>query len=509
MLKLSNPVISLLSGFFLSLSAPGYDLWIIAWIGLIPLFMILASSKKIKEVLLCSFLYGLGYNILYLWWLASLHPLDWLGLSSLMSIVISIFSLSFVSVYNSVFFVCYSVLYLLVKKISGWPYNKGILKLVINTFLWLVVFNKISSLEVLSGFPWTLIEYSQYENLYLIQIAEYFGSVSISFLIVFFNLLLADILILVFSTEKIGGRYISRTPGETVHLVSGFSFFVILLLLSLTTGAFLFHKNKQSFSKKSKTVCVLQGNMPTKITRGGKMDIEFAEKTYDELIQNSSAELLILPEGALPTVFNDNLNINKWLKNKADGKQSNLISGTYCSENLQTYNCAVAYAQSDKKFSLYKKERLVPFGEFAPFSFLLPPSIKILARNLIGEGFKSGKNQALPLTTLGSVGVNICFEIIFPAIIRKHVLSGATVLVNLSDLSWFSNDIVRKQFLSFAVYRAVENRKWVIIAANSGISVFIEPNGTIKSRSLANSKGTLLDWINPNNKITLYAKYGW
>ena len=82
------------------------------------------------------------------------------------------------------------------------------------------------------------------------------------------------------------------------------------------------------------------------------------------------------------------------------------------------------------------------------------------------------------------------------------------MLINLSDLSWFSNDRLKQQFLSFAVFRAIENRKWLIVASNNGISAFIEPNGKIKSQSLPNNQGVLMDWINPSSKITFYSRYG-
>lgn len=507
--KFPKAVISILAGYFLSLSAPGYDFWFIAWIGLSPLFIIINTSKKIKEIILFTFLFALSYNIPYLSWLFSLHPLNWLGLNNFTSIMISLLALLSVSVYNSLFFAFYSLIHTFIKRISTKPYSQGILKYTISTFLWLIIFNKLSSSRVLLGFPWTLIEYSQYNNLYLIQIAEYFGSISISFLIVFFNLLLTDFLIWLFSIDKISERYIPRSPGELSHLISSFLFFAIILFACLIFGAGSFHKNKQVFTKKSKTICILQGNLPTGVTRGSKMDIDLAKKTYTELIQSNNAELIILPEGALPITFNNNISINTWLKNFIDKKGYDLISGTYCKSGLEIYNCAVNYTQLNKKFSYYKKERLVPFGEYTPFSYLLPPFLRVFSTNLIGEGFKEGKKQPLLVNVSGKTGINICFEIIFPTMIRKHALKGAKILINLSDLSWFSNNNIKKQFLSFGVFRAIENRKCVIIAANSGISAFIEPNGTIKNQSLVNSKGSLLDWVNPNNKITFYTKYGW
>lgn len=498
-------------GFLLSLSAPGYDLWFIAWIGLVPLFIVINKSRKLRETTLYSFLFGFFYNFSYLYWLFSLHPLDWLGFSNTASFFISILALFVVTIYNSLYFIIFAILVFYLKKFSVHPYDKGIPNLLLVTFIWLIVFNKLSACKFLLGFPWTLIEHSQYKNLFLIQIAEYFGGVSVSFLIVFFNLILANFLIWQFSVEKITGRYVSKDPGQIASLVRGFSFIMVLILLSAGSGASLYGANQQKFTKRSQNVSTIQGNLPLKVTRGEKQDINFAKKIYENLISKSTAKLVIFPEGALPTIFNKDLSTQYWLKSISKQKELDIISGTYCREvrNKNLTNCTVLHSLANNKSSYYEKSRLVAFGEFTPFSFLFPNFLKKFASNLIGDGFVEGKENKPIETSLGKVGVNICFELIFPELVRKHVLQGANFLVNVSDLSWFSNDQIKKQFLSFGVFRAIENRKWVIIASNNGISAFIEPSGKIKSQSLSNTQELLTRLINPNNKITFYARYGW
>ena len=499
-----------LSGVLLSFSAPGYDLWFLAWFFLAPLFIIINITKKIQGILFYSFLFGFTYNFGYLHWLFSIHPLSWLGIDNSLSLFISVLSLIIVSGYNALFFVLFSFLYFLVREFSVKPYNSGILNILFVTLLWLIIFNKISISESLLGFPWTLIEYSQYKNLFLIQIAEFCGSLSISFLIVFFNIVLAKTLLWAISVEKIGNRYIRRDSSQSGILISSFLFISVLIIFSLISGVCLYNKNKQKFSKTSQTVCILQGNLPLKVTRGQEMNLNYAKKIYSSLLSKIDAKLIIIPEGALPAIFNNDQDLQRWIKNLSHLKHSDIISGSYCLQDINITNCAVSYSPLTNNFSFYDKERLVPFGEFTPFSVLLPGVLKKLASNLIGDGFKNGdKKQEVISTSIGNAGVNICFELIFPDIIRKHVLSGANFLLNISDLSWFSNDIQKKQFLSFAVFRAIENRKWIAIASNNGISAFIEPSGKIKSQTIPNSKGVLLDWIQPNKKITFYSKYGW
>ena len=500
-------ILILVSGFLLSLSAPGYNLLFIAWCGLAPLFVFIYTSKNVKELVLYSFLFGFTYNLNYLHWIFSLHPLSWLGFSNGFSLFLSIAALFLVSVYNSMFFVLFSLLVFYLRNLSLKPYDRGLIHNVLVTVIWLVVFNKISASKWLLGFPWTLVEYSQYKNLYLIQIAEYFGSISISFILVFLNLLLSQITISLFSIEKISNRYISKSPGEINSIIYGTLLSVIFIFGSSFFGMYLYHKNQEHFTDESKSVCVLQGNLSLGVTRGSKQDIDHAKKIYSKLVKNSNASLVILPEGALPILFNNSPNIQSWLATLSKDKHSDIISGSYCKSGEALTNCAVL--SKENKISYYAKNRLVPFGEFTPCVFILPKFAKRFASNLVGDGFVSGK-ESLPLnTSIGKSGINICFELIFPEIIRKLSLQKADFLVNISDLSWFSNDLIKKQFLSFAVFRAIENRKFVIIAANNGISAFIEPNGRIKSQSLQKTEGVLLDWINPKDKITFYAKYGW
>lgn len=494
-------------GFLLSLSAPGYDLWFLAWIGLVPLFIAISTSKKLIESLLYSFLFGFAYNFCYLHWILSIHPLSWLGFNNTVSLTVSFFSLLVAAFCNSVFFVLFAILVTILKQLSVNPYNKGIPNLVLITFIWLIVFNKISCMEMFLGFPWTLVEYSQYKNLHLIQIAEYLGSISISFLIVFFNLVLANLVLWFFNIEKIGNRNVPKHPGQFGDIVTSFSFILILISLSLIFGVASYKKNQESFSSKSRSISLVQGNLSIKTTRGETLDMMLANKIYGDLIKNTNASLIIAPEAALPTLLNYDLATQSWIKNLSRAKNVDIISGSYCRDENMLTNCAISH--SSNKLFFYEKEILVPFGEYTPYSFLLPRIIKKLASNALSEGFKKGKKNSPLETSIGKAGVSICFEIIFPTLIRKQSLQDAKFLVNLSDLSWFSNSRVRQQFLAFGVFRAIENRKPLVIATNNGISAFIDPIGKIKNQSLPNTQGVLIDWINPSDKITFYAKYGW
>lgn len=497
------------SGFILSLSAPNYGLSIFAWFCLVPLFVVLYTSEDLLEITFCSFLFGFTYNLSYLHWLFSLHPLNWLGLSNSESYIVAISSLIIPSFYNSLYFVIFSLALLFLRLSTSKSSIKNIPILLLTTFFWLIIFNKLGSSKFILGFPWTLIEYSQYKNLFLIQIAEYFGSISIGFLIVFFNLTLANLFIWFFTVEKIGKRYIPKKPGDFGFIISSFLFIVFLIIASNVFGMFAYKQNIQSYSNKSKTISILQGNLPIKATRGKGLDIKFAKKQYSKLLEDNSADLIITPEGSFPTVINEDFQTLNWIKRTSYKKKAGLLVGAYCRKDEELTNCAISLSKNKEKPTYYEKERLVPFGEYVPFYKILPGTLKKFADSIIGEGFTEGKAGKSITSSIGKIGVNICYEVIYPELLQEASLSGAKTFINLSDLSWFSSNCIKQQFLSFAVFRAVENRKPFIIASNNGISAIIDQNGLIKSQAIPNEEGVLIDWINPSNKTTFYSKYGW
>ena len=274
-------------------------------------------------------------------------------------------------------------------------------------------------------------------------------------------------------------------------------------------GLYSYKKYTSHFSKKSKSIIVLQGNLPIKATRGKNMDISFSKKTYSGLLSKNNADLIIFPEGAFPTILDFDQKTKMFLKWTSSKKNCSIIAGTYCNSKDMLTNCAVSILPNDDNLSFYHKERLVPFGEYVPFYKGLPSPLKKFADYIIGDGFSEGKGKEVLKTNIGTAGVNVCFEIVYPEIIRNFSLKGAKFIINISDLSWFSSDHIKKQFLSFAVFRAIENRKPIIVGSNNGISSFIESNGQIKSQTLPGLRGVLIDWINPRKEITFYSRYGW
>jgi apolipoprotein N-acyltransferase len=154
----------------------------------------------------------------------------------------------------------------------------------------------------------------------------------------------------------------------------------------------------------------------------------------------------------------------------------------------------------------YDKVHLVPFGEYVPLKRFLPFVQRLVAA---AGDFLPGDSQAPLKFPKASAGVLICFESIFPELGRAMTANGAALLVNLTNDAWYGMSSAPYQHFSMAVFRAVENRRPVIRAANTGISAFILPNGRILEQSGLFTETLLTREIPlPYPGLTLYTRYG-
>ena len=158
----------------------------------------------------------------------------------------------------------------------------------------------------------------------------------------------------------------------------------------------------------------------------------------------------------------------------------------------------------------YNKVQLVPFGEYTPFINLFPETISRLATSTIGTGFSPGKKHQKLLEFNGvKVGSSICFELLFPEIIRRQTRDGANFLINVNDLSWFQNDNMKKLFLAVAVIRAAENAKDLILVGNTGYSALIKRDGQIHDLTKINQPQAVHSAVGLDYAKSFYSEFGW
>jgi apolipoprotein N-acyltransferase len=125
----------------------------------------------------------------------------------------------------------------------------------------------------------------------------------------------------------------------------------------------------------------------------------------------------------------------------------------------------------------------------------------------VGE-FKPGEGAVVLDLPLGRFGTLICYEVIFPDLVRKSVSGGAEFLVNITNDAWFGRTAASRQHFTTLVFRAVENRRPVARAANSGISGFVDSRGRILAASPLFVRGTYSATLRLSGRETLYSKWG-
>lgn len=150
---------------------------------------------------------------------------------------------------------------------------------------------------------------------------------------------------------------------------------------------------------------------------------------------------------------------------------------------------------------IYSKQQLVPFGEYTPF--FLPESMHFL-----DSAFTKGTKSIILESDIGNIGCCICFESVFPNLSRQNTLLNAEILAVLTNDAWLGKYIPIYQHHSHSALRAVENRKYMITSANTGISSVISPEGKIIIETQKNNTQTISENVYTNNIKTFYTKNG-
>jgi apolipoprotein N-acyltransferase len=168
------------------------------------------------------------------------------------------------------------------------------------------------------------------------------------------------------------------------------------------------------------------------------------------------------------------------------------------------YNTALIL-KPDLTVKHYFKIHLVPFGEYTPYKKIF--SFISSYTHAIGD-VTPGDEQKLLDYEGALFGSPICFEVIFPDLVRKFAKKGASFLVTITNDGWYGQSAAPYQHFAIAAMRAVENRRYLLRSATTGVSGIIDPYGRILSTSELMTQTFLTDMITPQTKTTLYTQYG-
>lgn len=470
-LNLKYFFLSVLSGILLALSFQKFNIFFFAWICFIPLLFCCYKDNSVKSAFINGFTTGFVCNFISLFWLL---PFLYYNLNS----------------YIQAFFVSCLLWGYLALYFSLWA---GLLNLIQKKFVPLIVifFAPFSWMLLeyirtyfLTGFPWNLLGYSQTNFLYFIQISDLFSVYGISFIIILINVLL-----FFFIKDK-----------KKIFLIA-----TVLIILTVILYGFI----KIKYFNISNEQEIVAGIIQPNVDQYKKWDANYKESITEEIkksaksFENKNIDIMIYPETVLPG-FLEETNFENLITDISSNAKINLI-GAPCSEEENFYNSIFAFDSKGTVIDKHYKTHLVIFGEFIPFRKILSKFFEIF--NSLGD-FSKGKEMNVFYYKNIYIGSLICSENFFPELSRKLINNGAKILINHTNDAWFLDSAAPYQHFSMNIFRAIENRKYMIVCANTGISAVIDSTGKILQKTQLNENVNFSCSTYQNSYKTVYDTFG-
>lgn len=462
--------LTLFSGLLLIACQPPVSLFFVAYAALVPLFFALRTGEGGHNFLAGFFTGIVSYAGLVYWVVVAMNAYG--GISGPFAVLTMLLLVLYMSLYLGCF--AWSISYLRARF--------RIPLFLSAPFAWAVL--EYLRCVVLSGFPWSFLAHSQHNFLPVVQIVSVTGSYFLSSLIVAVNCLVYYIL----SEKRFPLAY-----GTTVLAV-----FAACL-------AFGFSQLRAPIPGTVKA-SIIQGNVRQDI----KFEASFKDATirrYIDLTARGSkgSDLVIWPETAMPFVFLEDP-ASRDVRLVPPALSNDLLVGTISRDREDHYyNTAYVIDRQGKIAGSYDKVHLVPFGEYTPLSSYFP----FLANISVAVGdFRPGPGNDPIVTSSGKIGVLICYEGVFPHLTAETVRRGAEVLVNITNDAWFGPTSAPYQHFAFYIFRAVETDRFVLRAANTGISAIIDPRGRTTARTGIFEEAVLNGAFSPRRGETPYVRWG-
>jgi len=482
-------LLPILSGVLLTASFPPVNLSFLAWFALVPLFKSIENESPSRAFKL-GFITGTVHFLTLIYWIVIV-----LGRYGDLGVLLSLFPCLLLCLYLALFIAVFSYL-------TAWI-GEGPFFLLWTGSFWVGL--EYVRAKFLTGFPWCLLGYTQYHHLNLIQLSDITGVYGLSFLILCVNGVIYHLIIRSRKTAK-AQKSRSFLKWET------------LMIGVMVVGTLVYGYDRLSEwqvaegSPEPVKSVIIQGN----IDQSRKWDPAYQTKTlgtYHRLTRTTydfKPDLIVWPETSVPFFFQDDTKMSTEVVSIAKEAGCAFVFGSpaykQTKEGVNYYNRAYLISAREELPQCYDKVHLVPFGEYVPLKKIL----SFINRLVPAAGdFAEGDEIVTMHYRNLSIGVLICFEAIFPEIARVHVRKGANILVNLTNDAWFGRSSAPYQHLAMAVFRAVENRRPLIRAANTGFSAFIDARGEIIAQSDLFCEETLKASINiSKSPPTFYSRFG-
>ena len=467
-------------GLITSFSLPPYNFVIISFITFPLLFIFFVDNYKNNKFVAfkIGWFFGFGYFISNIYWITHSLTFDDLFKSLIP------FALIIIPSFLAIFYGLITFLS------SFFDLKKNVSTIIIFT----IIFSAIEFFRgnILGGFPWNLTVYSWSNNIIFLQILSLVGTYTLNLLSI--TLFLIPAILLFKKTKKI----------KVFFLISS----AILLLSNYIYGSVVV-RNSEKLNDKNLNFTIKI--ISPKIDINRFYELSNSEKILKELIKISKPDsmektIFIFPEGVLTNIYLEEIDLYKKLFEDNFSENHKIILGINSKEDNKIYNSMVVLNNKTEVLKKYKKNKLVPFGEFLPFeNFFSNIGIK-----KITQGYQSfsadNKREVLNINNINFLPL-ICYEIIYSGKLNTNK-QDFTFILNISEDGWFGKSIGPDQHFSHSIFRAIEEGKNLIRSGNNGISAYINSNGRSINRIESTSKGVIEIKSFKETKKTVFSRYG-
>ncbi len=461
-------------------SFPNFELWFLAWVGLVPLLIAIARQPSPLRALILGWAVGTAFFYTTCYWL-TYSMIHYGGVPTVVAYVLLVPAAVVIGIFPGL------AMMLVALAIKRWGERAVLLAPVFWTaFEWVRL--------GVTGQLWNALGYSQAFKWHLIQLASWGGVYAFSFLIVVINAAIA--LLIIKRTFRAGLA----------------AFFIVVSVFFVIVSPRLGPVSYTSDPVMSLCVVAVQPNVPMSPVKSVEEMAQLLErhlslstKGLESCTGSNERRLVIWPESPMNFTYGNARAFQELVT------RFSLENGTYLLLNSLepapgggAYNSALLI-NGNAPITQYDKIRLMPFGEYVPLPQWLPGAS--LITGIVGE-FTPGNKYTLMGVGDYRAGVFICIESAYPWIARRMTNEGADLLINISNDGYLGPTAVMRQHLANAIFRAVENGRPLLRVTNTGISAQITAGGKIKDQTGAFQSDVRIWHYSPEEVDTYYTAHG-
>jgi apolipoprotein N-acyltransferase len=362
------------------------------------------------------------------------------------------------------------------------------------------VATELGRTHLLTGFPWALLGYSEVTVLPIAQLASVFGVYGVSALVAAVG-------------SACAACAVTRNRGARIRAIT---IAAVPLIVVAVWGSRRAARAEWTHEGEAIRVGLLQGN----VEQEEKWSLEHARAIYADYLRltrqaiAAGADLVIWPESSTPFRIEDDPVAAEQLRTIArQAKVSMLVGSDQIEWRIENqarvpdkyFNAAFLIRPEGTTGGVYRKMHLVPFGEYVPLKRLL-----FFAGPLVEQvGPFSGGDEAVLLPVGGHlISTAICYEVVYPNLVRQFVLGGSELLTTITNDAWFGPTSAPYQHFEQAAMRAIEEGRYLVRSANTGVSGIVDPYGRVLAESRIYEQTVIVGDARFLKVSTFYARSG-